>query len=147
MGRLKSAINEKRPELASRRVSFSIRTTSDLSSLYKPDKNYYSLAVISYSTWHTHLPLYQRIYHLFRFLQNYLGGKDFNSLDACKKRNLDQFITHEDANLWDYEIVKLLQRWRKVVEQNDTNVVMYKYLNNFYAIHVKKKLRTFVLTQ
>jgi len=57
--------------------------------------------------------------HLFRSLQNSLNGKNFDSLKACKN-HLEQFISQKDAKFWENGIMKIPQRWRKVVEQNGT---------------------------
>jgi len=61
-------------------------------------------------------------YHLFRSLQNSLNRKNFDSLEACKNY-LGQFIAQKDAKFWENGIMKLSQRWQKVVKQNGTYVI------------------------
>ena len=56
-------------------------------------------------------------FHLFWFSQNYLNGKIFNFLEDCK-RHLDQFFTQKDKKFWEDGIMKLPEKWQKVVEQN-----------------------------
>jgi len=60
-------------------------------------------------------------YHLFRFLQNSLNGKNLDSLEVCKNY-LEQLHRSERCQVlgeWNHEA----QRWRKIVEQNDTYVI------------------------
>ena len=61
-------------------------------------------------------------FHLFRSLQNSLNGKSFNSLEDCR-RHLDQFFAQKDKKFWEDGIMKLPEKWQKVVEQNGDHVV------------------------
>ena len=61
-------------------------------------------------------------FHLFRSLQNSLNGKNFNSLEDGK-RCLEQFFAQKDKKLWEGGIMKLPEKWQKVVEQNGEYVV------------------------
>ena len=61
-------------------------------------------------------------FHLFRSLQNSLNGKNFNSLEDCK-RHLEQFFAQKDKKLWEDGIMKLPEKWQKVMEQNGEYVV------------------------
>ena len=61
-------------------------------------------------------------FHLFRSLQNSLTGKNFNSLEDCK-RHLEQFFAQKDKKFWEDGIMKLPEKWQKVVEQNGEYVV------------------------
>ena len=54
-------------------------------------------------------------FHLFRSLQNSLNGKHFNSLEDCK-RHLE-FFAQKDKKFWEDVIMKLSEKWQKVVEQ------------------------------
>ena len=56
-------------------------------------------------------------FHLFRSLQSSINGKKFNSLEDCK-RHLKQFFAQKDKKFWEDGIMKLPERWQKVVEQN-----------------------------
>uniref|UniRef100_A0A8C6C1N4 Histone-lysine N-methyltransferase SETMAR n=1 Tax=Monodon monoceros TaxID=40151 RepID=A0A8C6C1N4_MONMO len=55
-------------------------------------------------------------FHLFQTLQNSLNGKNFNSLEDCK-RHLEQFFAQKDKKFWEDGIMKLPEEWQKVVEQ------------------------------
>ena len=65
-------------------------------------------------------------FHLFRSLQNSLQNsfnrKNFNSLEDCK-RQLEQFFAQRDKKFWEDEIMKLPEKWQRVVEQNGEQVV------------------------
>ena len=61
-------------------------------------------------------------FHFFQSLQNYLNGKKFNSLEKCKKY-LEQFFAQKDKKFWEDGIMKLPEKWQKVVEQNGEYVV------------------------
>ena len=58
----------------------------------------------------------------FWSLQNSLNGKNFNSLEDCK-RHLEQFFAQKDKKFWEDGIMKLPEKWQKVVEQNGEYVV------------------------
>ena len=55
-------------------------------------------------------------FHLFRSLQNSLNGKNFHSLEDWK-RHLEQFFAQKDKKFWQDGIMKLPEKWQKVVEQ------------------------------
>ena len=61
-------------------------------------------------------------FHLFRSLQNSLNGKNFNSLEDYK-RHLEQFFAQKDKKFWENGIMKLPEKWQKVVEQKGEYVV------------------------
>jgi len=99
-------------------MSCFIKTTLDLTSLWQ-HKNYCSLAGVlphppySPDTAPSH-------FHLFRSLQNSLIGKNFTSLEDCKKY-LEEFFaykTRKGGIFWKDGIFKLPEKWRKVVEKN-----------------------------
>ena len=56
-------------------------------------------------------------FHLFWSLQNSLNRKNFNSLEDCKK-HLEQLFAQKDKKFWEDRIMKLPERWQKVMEQN-----------------------------
>ena len=60
--------------------------------------------------------------HLFRSLQNSLNGKNFNSLEDCK-RHLEQSFAQKDKKFWEGGIMKLPEKWQKIVEQKGEYVV------------------------
>ena len=55
-------------------------------------------------------------FHLFWSLQNSLNGKNFSSLEDCK-RHLEQFFAQKHKKCWEDGIMKLPEKWQKVVEQ------------------------------
>ena len=61
-------------------------------------------------------------FHLFWSLQNSLNGKNFNSLEDCK-RHLGQFFAQQDKIIKKDGIMKLPEKWQKVVEQNGEYIV------------------------
>ena len=61
-------------------------------------------------------------FHLFLSLQNSFNGKNFNSLEDCKK-HLEQFFAQKDKKFWEDGIMKLPGKWQKVVEQKGEYVV------------------------
>jgi histone-lysine N-methyltransferase SETMAR len=61
-------------------------------------------------------------YHLFRSLQNNLDGKKFDTLEALKK-HLDQFFSEKPQNFYEDGIMKLPERWQKVIDQNGQYIV------------------------
>ena len=65
--------------------------------------------------------------HLFQSLQNSLIGKNFNSLKDCK-RHLEQFFAQKGKKFWGDGIMKLSEKWQKVVEQNGKYAVQIKFL-------------------
>ena len=57
-------------------------------------------------------------FHLFQSLPSSVNGKNFNSLEDCK-RHLEQFFAQKDKKqFWEDGIMKLPETWQKVVEQN-----------------------------
>ena len=61
-------------------------------------------------------------FHFFWSLQNSLNGKNFNSLVDCK-RHLEQFFAPKGTKFSGDEIMKLSEKWQKIVEQNGEYVV------------------------
>ena len=61
-------------------------------------------------------------FHLFQSLQNSLNRKNFNSLEDCK-RHLEQFFAQKDKKFWEDGIMKLSEKWQKVVEQKGEYIV------------------------
>ena len=59
---------------------------------------------------------------LFQSLQNSLNGKNFNSLEGCK-RHLEYFFAQKDEKFWEDEIMMLPEKPQKVLEQNGEHVV------------------------
>ena len=61
-------------------------------------------------------------FHLFQSLQNSLNGKKLNSLENYK-RHMELFFAQKDKKFWEDEIMKLSEKWQKIVEQNGEHVV------------------------
>jgi len=61
-------------------------------------------------------------FHLFRFLQNSLNGKMFASEDFIKQ-HLDKFLAEKDGKFYERSIMKLPERWQKVIEQNGQYII------------------------
>lgn len=122
LDKLKRAIDQERPELVNRkgvvfhhdnaRPHVSLMTRQKLLQLgwdvlvhppYSPD-------------------LAPSDYHLFRSLQNSLNNKSFSSLDVLKN-HLEDFFAEKSQDFYKRGIMKLVDRWQKVIEQNGTYIV------------------------
>ena len=58
-------------------------------------------------------------------LQNSVNGEIFNSLENCK-RHLEQFfffLLKKIKKFWEDEMMKLPEKWQKIVEQNGDYIV------------------------
>ena len=60
--------------------------------------------------------------HLFRSLQNHLNGKTFDSNEAVKNE-LIQFFASKNQTLYESGIMKLTERWQKVIKQNGQYII------------------------
>ena len=56
-------------------------------------------------------------YYLFRSLQNSLNGKTFND-DEAMKSHMVQFFAEKYQTFYERGIMKLPERWQKVIKQN-----------------------------
>ena len=61
-------------------------------------------------------------YYLFRSLRNSLNGKTFSD-DEAVKSHLVQFFADKDQKFYECGIMKLLERWQKVIQQNGKYIV------------------------
>ena len=61
-------------------------------------------------------------YDLFRSLQNHLNGKIFDSNEAVKTE-LIQFFASKNQTFYESGIMKLTERWKMVIEQNDQYII------------------------
>lgn len=61
-------------------------------------------------------------FHLFRALQNSLRGITFNS-DEAVNQHLVQFFADKDRSFYERGIMKLIERWQKVIEQNGQYII------------------------
>ena len=116
LDQLKAALDEKHPELVNRkRIIFH----QDNARLYVSLMTRQKLLQLGWEVL-IHPPYSPDIepldFHLFRSLQNSLSGKNFNPLEDCK-RYLEQFFAQKDKKFWEDGIMKLPEKWHKVVEQ------------------------------
>ena len=118
LDQLKVSLDEKLPELVNRkRITFHQDNARPHVSLMTRQK-------LLHLGWE--VPIHQLYspdiapsdFHLFWSLQNSLNGKNFHSLENCK-RHLEQFFAQKDKKFWEDGIMKLPEKWQKVVEQND----------------------------
>ena len=61
-------------------------------------------------------------YHLFRLLQNHLDKKTFDSNEAFKN-DLIHFFASKNQTFYERGIMKLTERWQKVIEQNGQYII------------------------
>ena len=105
LDQLKAELDEKRPELVNRkRIIFHQDNAKPHVSLMTRQK----LLQLGWEVL-IHPPyspdIAPSVFHLFRSLQNSLNGKNFNSLEDCK-RHLEQFFAQKEKVLgrWNYEV-------------------------------------------
>ena len=122
LDQLKAALHEKYPELVYRKR---IRFYQDNARLHVSLMTRQKLLQLGCEVL-IHPPYSPDIapsdFHLFRSLQNSLNGKNFNFLEDCK-RHLEQFFAQKDKKFWEDGIMKLPEKWQKVVEQNSEYIV------------------------
>ena len=119
---LKDAIARKRPELANRRgVVFHHDNARPHVSLLVRNK------LLSFD-WDVlpHPPYSPDIapsdYYLFLSLKNSVRGKNFNSKNDIKMY-LDQYFADKPEKFWEEGIMRLPERWRKVIEQKGSYII------------------------
>ena len=115
LDQLKAALDKKCPELVNRRhIIFHQDDARPHGSLMTRQKllqlGWEFLIHPPYST-----DIAPLDFHLFQSLQNSLNGKNFNSLGDCK-RHLEQFFAQKDKKFWEDGIIRLPEKWQKVVE-------------------------------
>ena len=116
---LKTAIKQKRPEIANRKSVFrqdNARPHVSLITRQKLLKLGWNVLPHPYSS-----DIAPSDFYLFRSLQNSLNGKSFNSL--VEKNHLEKFFAEKSERFWKDGIFKLPERWRKVVEQNSIYII------------------------
>ena len=60
--------------------------------------------------------------HVFRSLQNSLNGENINTLAECE-RHLEQFFAQKDKKFWEDGIMKLPEKWQKLMKENSEYIV------------------------
>ena len=116
LDQLKAALDEKRSELVNRkRIIFHQDNARPHVSLMTKQK-------LLQLGWEVLIhPLYSPDIapldsHLLWSLQNSFNGKNFYFLEDYK-RHLEQFFAQKDKKFWEDGIMKLPEKWQKVVEQ------------------------------
>ena len=61
-------------------------------------------------------------YHLFRSLQNYLNGKNFDSLESLKN-GVSSFFESKPRSFYDRGIRLLPERWKKIIENDGKYII------------------------
>ena len=61
-------------------------------------------------------------FHLFHALQNSLRGITFNS-DEAVNQHLVQFFADKDRSFYERGIMKLTERWQKIIEPNGQYII------------------------
>ena len=124
LDQLRAALEEKRPELANRkRIIFhqnNARLHVSLMTMQKLLQLGWEVLI--------HLPYSPNIaatsdFHLFWSLQNSLNGKNFNSLEDCK-RHLEEFFAKKDKKFWEDGIKKLPEKKAEGSGQNGEYVIL-----------------------
>ena len=114
--KLSKAIKEKRPELTNRKGIMSHHDNARshiFSNTYEIIGAWLGSDVAS----PIHPDLTPSDYHLFRNLQNFLNGKNFSNNDDLNL-HLAEFFAVKDQKFSRRGIMKLPERWQKVIEQN-----------------------------
>ena len=112
LDQLKAALDEKRPELVNRKCMIFHQDNARLRVSLMTRQKLLQLS------WEVLIhPLYSpdvapSDFHLFRSLQNSLNGKNFHSLEDCK-RHPEQFFAQKDKKFWEDGIMKLREKWQK----------------------------------
>ena len=122
LDQLKAALDEKRLELVNRKFIIFHEDNA------RPHVSLMTRQKLLQLGWEVliHPPLSPDIapsdFHLFQSLQNSLNGKNFSSLEDCK-RHLEQFLAQKDTKFWEEGIMKLPEKWEKVVGQKGEYIV------------------------
>ena len=114
---LKAALAEKHPELVNRkRIIFHQDNAARLhvSLMTRQKLLQFGWEVLIHPSYSPDIA--PSDFHLFWSLQYSLNGKNFNSLQDCK-RYPEQFFAQKDKKFWEDGIMKLPEKWQKAVEQ------------------------------
>ena len=122
LNKLNAVVKEKRPELVNRkRVIFHHDNATPHTSLATRQK----LLRLDWEVM-LHPPyspdLAPSDYYLFRSLQNSLNGKTLNDNKAVKS-HLVQFFADKSQKFYERGVMKLPEKWQKVIEQNGKHII------------------------
>ena len=119
--KLNNAVEEKRPELTNRKgIVFHHDNARPHTSLVTWQK----LLELGWNVL-SHPPyspdLAPSDYFLFRSLQNFLNGKNFNNGNDIKSY-LIQFFANKNQKFYERGIMMLPEKWQKVIDQNEQHI-------------------------
>ena len=122
LNKLNAAVRVKRPELVNRKgVIFHNDNATRHTSLATRQK----LLMLAWEVM-LHPPYCPDLtlldYYSFWCLQNSLNGKTFND-DEAVISHLLQFFVDKDQKFYERRIMKLPERWQKVIEQNGKYII------------------------
>ena len=112
LDQLKATLDEKRPELVNRKRIIFHQDNS------KPHVSLMTRQKLLQLGWEVLIhPPYSpgtapSDFHLFQSLQNSLKGKNFHSLEDCK-RHLEQFFAQKDKKFWEDGVISCLKNGRR----------------------------------
>ena len=121
LDQLKAALDEKRPELVNIKciIFHQDNARPHVSLMTRQKLLQVGWEVMIHPPYSRHCPFRFPFISVFK---NSLNGKNFNSLEDCK-RHLEQFFAQKDKKFWEDGIMKLPEKWQKVVEQKAEYVV------------------------
>ena len=117
-----AAVNEKQPELVNRVIFHDDNVTPHTYLATRQKLLKLGWEVMLHPPYSYSPDLAPSDYYLFRSLQNSLNGKTFND-DKAVKSHLVQFFADEDQKFYERGIMKLPERWQKVIEQNGKYII------------------------
>ncbi|KMQ83809.1 transposase [Lasius niger] len=117
-----AAIHEKRPDLVNRKGVVFHHTARPHTSLQTRQKLLdLGWDVLPHSQYSPDLA--PSDYRLFRSLQNSLNGLERFVSEKAIKRYLEQFFAEKDRKFFERGIMKLPERWQKIVDENGQYIV------------------------
>jgi len=121
LDQLKAAIAEKRPELANRRgvVFHHDNARPHVALAVRQKLLQFDWDVLPHPPYSPDLA--PSDYYLFLSLKNSLRGKSFKSISEIKT-HLDEYFTSKLQQFWKEGIMRLPERWKKVIEQNGSYI-------------------------
>ena len=116
-------LDENHPELLKRKCIIFHQDTTRCIFLWWPGKSCYSLAE---KFWFIHC-IHQTLHLWCPFILVFTKfssweKQNYNSLEGCK-RHQQQSFAQKDKKFWEDGVMKLPEKWQKVVEQNNKYVI------------------------
>ncbi|KAL6418228.1 hypothetical protein ACFW04_012254 [Cataglyphis niger] len=121
LDQLKAAIAEKQPELANRRgvVFHHDNARPHVALVVRQKLLQFDWDVLPHPPYSPDLA--PSDYYLFLSLKNSLRGKSFKSISEIKT-HLDEYFASKPQQFWKEGIMRLPERWKKVIEQNGSYI-------------------------